>query len=328
LQSPFELPAKNLEYLEILRPGRIPDLRRAGSLRELLRLSGNQAEQLAMLLGEPSCRPPDRHMEAGGRIRHLGQACLVLQSPAGAVLTDPFISADSAEGDAGERFAPADLPDFIDLVLITHGRQENIVLETLLQLRGRIGEIVVPSCGPDDPEDPSLGAYLSRLGFPVVEADAYDEFAFTGGTVVATPFIEDGHGGRGAPGKSTYWVELAGRSIFIGAESSGADPVPYICIRQHLGPAHFAFLGMNCDGATATRHCPSRAEQAAMITAELGAAEAYVYAISEDPWLGHVLATPRSGDTYLFREIDQFITWCADREIRTGHLLGQQECSW
>jgi hypothetical protein len=77
----------------------------------------------------------------GGRIRYFGHACLALQTVHAAIVTDPFISADSA---APGRFTYRDLPDYIDLVLITHGHQDHMVLETLLQLRGRVGAVVVP----------------------------------------------------------------------------------------------------------------------------------------------------------------------------------------
>lgn len=254
---------------------------------------------------------PHRHVEAGGRIRYFGPACLVLQTPDGAVVTDPFISAG---GGARGRYTLDDLPDFIDLVLVTHGHQD-IVLETLLQLRGRIGTIVAPRSPRGDQEDTSTGRYLRRLGFPVVEADDYDEFRFPGGSVVATPFL----GEPGAPdlrGESTYWVELAGRSAFIGTDASGIDPVRCRRIRRHLGTADYAFLGMERDDTPLTWFNPARlpqlgarpqlgtektadsrkapglsVRQAAAIVTELGVGEAYAYAVGEEPWRGNTMST-------------------------------------
>lgn len=353
---------------------RAPDA--LGRLRETLGLDAAQAEQLAMLLRESAGPSPHRHIEAGGRIRYFGHACLALQTPEGAVVTDPFISAD---GGTEDHYTLDDLPDFIDLVLVTHGHQDPIVLETLLQLRGRIGTIVAPrasrtsraSPGPcADPDGPSTGLYLSRLGFPVVEADDYDEFPFPGGRVVATPFLGERAAqdpaamdpdadadadalGLGLPAfgeGATYWVELAGRSAFIGTDSSGTDPAPYRCVRQLLGTADYAFLGMERDSAPPSplhrpplylpgRERPSShprkrkptglsAAQAATITTELGAGEAYVYAVGEEPWPGNLMAATRREDTYEAEQIDEFMMWCADHGIRAGHLHSRQERHW
>ena len=72
----------------------------------------------------------------------------------------------------------------------------------------------------------------------------------------------------------------------------------------------------------------SNAEQAAAIMTELGAGEAYVYAMGEEPWLGHVMATTYNEDTYQIKQIEEFLTWCEDRGIKAGHLYGQHEWRW
>ncbi|MEV7289392.1 MBL fold metallo-hydrolase [Streptomyces sp. NPDC093252] len=309
-------------------------------LGEALGLDDTQAEHLAMLLDGAAPPKPHRHIESGGRIRYFGHSCLVLQTAGGAVVTDPFISADSG---AGARYTPDDLPDFIDLVLVTHGHRDPIVLETLLQLRGRIGTIVVPRSLPGQ-DTPSTGLYLSRLGFPVVEATDYDEFAFPGGRVVATPFL----GERGLPdlrGESTYWVQLAGRSVFIGANSSGLDPLPYRCIRRQLGSTDYAFLAVGCDSAPlAWLHHPLltrgrsagdphrapgwNAGQAAAIMRELGAGQVYVHPVGGRPAPAHLLSPIHPADPQQIQQIDGFMAWCADHGITAGHLLHQQEWSW
>ncbi|MGW1538021.1 MBL fold metallo-hydrolase [Streptomyces aureus] len=312
-------------------------------LREALELDDAQAAQLSGLLSNRPSLAEDRHIEGGGRIRYFGHACLVLQTPQGSVVTDPFISADSSM--AG-RYTLDDLPDFIDVVLITHGHQDHIVLETLLQLRGRVGVIVVPRPSRGNLPDPSIALALKHLGFPVLEVDDFDEVPFPGGKVVATPFLGE-HCDLDIRSKSTYWVELAGKKVFIGADSSGIEPTLYRYVREHLGTADIAFLGMECDGAPLTwlyqallttpvtkamsnsrKLSGSNAEQAAAITTELGAREVHIYAMGEEEWLGHVMATTYNEDTYQIKQIEEFITWCTDHGIKGGHLFGQQEWRW
>jgi hypothetical protein len=72
----------------------------------------------------------------------------------------------------------------------------------------------------------------------------------------------------------------------------------------------------------------SNAVQAAAIVTELGAEEAYVYAMGEEPWLVHVMATNYTDDSYQLKQVAEFMTWCADHGVKSGHLLGQQEWRW
>ncbi len=313
-------------------------------LREALELDDQEAAQLNGLLTDKPDLASDRHIDGGGRIRYFGHACLVLQTPEGSIITDPWLSSDAS---ATDRFTYRDLPDHIDLALITHGHQDHIVLETLLQLRGRIGTIVVPRSSRGGLADPSLALYLSHLGLPVTEVDDFSEVEFPGGKVTATPFLGE-HADLDIRAKSTYVARFADKSVYIGADSSGIDPGLYRYVRDHAGKVDMAFLGMECAGAPLTwlygallttpvtkkmsdsrTLSGSNAAQASAIMAELGASEAYVYAMGEENWLvGHVMATSYNEDSYQLKQVDEFMTWCASQGIKADHLYGQHEWRW
>jgi len=357
VERPFILSTPRLsssDVLELRIPFRHPGLAELfkartqattlAQLREVLELGDEEAAQLSRLLAEAPDVAGDRHIDGGGRIRYFGHACLVLQTPEAAIVTDPWVSSDAT---AAGRFTYRDLPDHIDLVLITHGHQDHIVLETLLALRGRVGAVVVPRSSRGSLCDPSLSLYVSHLGLPVVEVDDFSEVEFPGGKVVATPFLGE-HADLDIRAKSTYCVQLAGRKIFVGADSSGIDPGLYRHMRDHVGRVDMAFLGMECAGAPLTwlyqalltrpvtkkmsdsrTLSGSNAAQASAIMTELGASEAYVYAMGEETWLvGHVMATTYNEDSYQLKQVDEFMTWCADHGIKSEHLYGQREWRW
>jgi L-ascorbate metabolism protein UlaG (beta-lactamase superfamily) len=337
LQIPFNHPG-----IEELFKARVTPTTMA-RLRELFDLDEAQAEKMAgMLTDEPSLAA-DRHIDGGGRIRYFGHACLVLQTPEAAIITDPFISADTS---VSGRFNYNDLPDYLDLALITHGHQDHIVLESLMQLRGRVGKIVVPRASKGNLCDPSLALYVASLGFDVLELDDYGVVEVPGGKVTATPFLGE-HADLDIRSKSTYWVELGGRAIFVGADSSGIDPMLYNHMSRHLGQADIAFLGMECDGAPLTwlyqalltrpvtkrmsdsrKLSGSNAAQAGSIVTELGAAEAYIYAMGEEAWLGHVMATSYTDESYQLKQVEEFLSWSAANGVKAGHLLEQAEWRW
>src|SRR6478609_10377946 len=57
------------------------------------------------------------------------------------------------------------LPDQIDYVLITHGHQDHILFETLLQIRHKVKTVLVPRNLGGHLQDPSLKLLLENCGF-------------------------------------------------------------------------------------------------------------------------------------------------------------------
>jgi L-ascorbate metabolism protein UlaG (beta-lactamase superfamily) len=357
VERPFVLSTPRLPgpgHLQLPLPLRHPgidalfDLRRSprplGEIRDALEIEDDAtAGELTHYLTPEPVTPGDRYVDSGARIRYFGHACLVMQTPDTSIIVDPFISANYS---AGDRFSYVDLPDRFDFCLITHGHQDHIVLESLLQLRGRTEVLVVPRCGGGHLQDPSLRLYLEQLGFCVREVEDFDELPFRGGSIVACPFLGE-HSDLDIRGKTTYWIRLGGRTVFVDADSSGIEPELYGRIHDAVGGTDLAFLGMECDGAPLTwlygglftqpvsrkmsltrKLSGSNAEQAMGIVEQLGATEAYVYAMGEESWLQHVMATSYTPESYQLKQVAVFLDECGRRGVKAEHLLVRKEFRW
>lgn len=311
---------------------------------DMLEITGSaDADLLREFLTPEPTAVAGRDIASGGRIRYLGHACLLLQSDSTAIIVDPFVSSHYA---AGDRFTFADLPERIDYCLITHGHQDHVVLEALLQLRNRVEVVVVPRNGAGHMADPSIKLPLEKLGFTVAEVDDFDELPIPGGRIIATPFVGE-HCDLDIRAKTTYWISLAGRGVFVGVDSSGQHEELYDGIRAAVGRTDIAFIGMECDGAPLTwlygglftqpvprkmsitrKMSGSDAAQAIEIVERLGAGEAYVYAMGEEDWVQHVLATSYTPDSYQLQQVGKFLAGCRERGVMAEHLLLRKELRW
>jgi L-ascorbate metabolism protein UlaG (beta-lactamase superfamily) len=135
----------------------------------------------------PAPRPP--WQGPGVRVRYFGHACVLIESKDTSILVDPTASYASASAPA--RFTYADLPERIDWVLITHNHQDHFLLETLLQIRHKVGTVIVPRGNAGALEDPQLSHVLRALGFArVQEFDMLDSKDLPGGgQVIGVPFL-------------------------------------------------------------------------------------------------------------------------------------------
>ena len=98
----------------------------------------------------------------GVRWRYFGHACILIESQGTSMLFDPVLSYTYESGIS--RYTYLDLPDQIDYVLITHNHQDHVLFETLLQIRHKVKNIIVPRSG-GRLQDPSLKLLLQNCGF-------------------------------------------------------------------------------------------------------------------------------------------------------------------
>lgn len=340
------------ESIELARPFRDPAIDELISLRatkapfsrfeELLGTRPEQADLLRSFLTEEAPRAPcPRYDGDGVRVRYFGHACVLIESKEIAVLTDPVVSHPYAA--ELQRYTLEDLPEKIDYVILTHTHPDHLMFETLLQIRARIGTIIVPR-NNGAPQDPSLRLGLLQTGFRrVVELEELEELDVPGGVIMGLPFLGE-HGDLDIRSKLAYLVRLAGKSVVIAADSDALEPALYERIRDVIGPLDVLFLGMECEGAPVSwsygsllrtqlsrrmdqsrRLNGSNYQRAAVIVDLLAPKRVYVYAMGQEPWLNHVMALSYSADSPQIVESNRLLDHCRQASILAERPYGQLE---
>jgi L-ascorbate metabolism protein UlaG (beta-lactamase superfamily) len=282
--------------------------------------------------------PETRRWDGGHRVRYFGHACLAFETADASVVIDPFVSPRPGE----DRFCLRDLPPTIDYCLITHGHADHFVLETLLELRHRIGTVVVPANLGGELFDPSLRLCLEHLGFTdVIEVRDLDRIPIPGGEIIALPFAGE-HGDLAIGAKSTYLVDLGGRRSMVGADTRALPDELYEIVADTVGPIDDIFLGLECEGAPLTwmygplfprpvarklsmarRLNGADASEAMRLVSTLGAGRIFIYALGEEPWLQHVMATNYTPESYQLLQAEELAAACATRNVEYRHLFGK-----
>jgi hypothetical protein len=154
---------------DLARMKRVP-----GSPDELLsklQLADNQKELFMSFFTEEVPVPYERYTGDKVRMRYFGHACIFIETKDLNILVDPLISYYGYPTEV-HHYSDYDLPDEIDYVLITHNHQDHVLLETLLPLRHRIKNIVVPRSGGGGLQDPKLKLMFEKIGFEnIIEID-------------------------------------------------------------------------------------------------------------------------------------------------------------
>jgi L-ascorbate metabolism protein UlaG (beta-lactamase superfamily) len=336
LQVPF---ADGL-YDQLFRLKREP--RPFAAIRETLGLSNEDADLFRSFVSTESPRPYAKYDGHGARWRYFGHACLLLETKGTSVLLDPVLSY-TYESDIS-RYTYDDLPERIDFVLITHNHQDHILFETLLQLRHRIGTIVVPRNGGGALQDPSLRLLLKQCGFRnVIEVAEMEAIDFDGGSITAVPFLGE-HADLNVLTKSAYLLRLGNHSLLFAADSCNIAPDLYKHVHRDLGDVDALFVGMECDGAPLSwlygplltqrlerskdqsrRLAGSNYDRAIAMVEEFRCKEVYVYAMGQEPWLNHVMGIKYTDKSNPIIQSTKLIETCRSRGITAERLFGEKE---
>jgi L-ascorbate metabolism protein UlaG (beta-lactamase superfamily) len=280
----------------------------------------------------------------GLRIRYFGHACLLIESRDVSIITDPIVS---YKFDTGiPRYTYADLPDRIDYALITHNHQDHCMFETMLQLRHKIGTVIVPRSNGGSIADPSLKLILKTIGFQnVVEIDEAEKIEVGGGNILGLPFLGE-HADLNVRTKIAYLITLGDRSVLCAADSNNIEPRLYENIKGFVDKVDVVFMGMECDGAPLTwlygslldkpparkmdqsrRLDGSDFEKAIKIVEQLNPSQVYVYAMGQEPWLTYLTSIQYTEQSRPIIESNKLIEACRARGIESERLFGHKDIS-
>ena len=291
---------------------------------------------------EQQPRPYEAYEGSGIRWRYFGHACILVESGKQNILLDPVLSYTYQSNIS--RYTYEDLPSFIDLVLITHNHQDHILFETLLQLRHRIGTIVVPRNGGGALQDPSLKLMLRACGFRnVIELGEMEDLTLENGSITAIPFLGE-HGDLNVLTKAGWLVRIDDRSLLFAADSCNISPDLYKHIHRDVGDVDVLFVGMECDGAPVSwiygplltrkleramdqsrRLAGSNCARAMGLVDQFNCSEVYVYAMGQEPWLNHVMSLRYTPESNPIVQSDELIRLCRGRGIVAERLFGEKE---
>jgi L-ascorbate metabolism protein UlaG (beta-lactamase superfamily) len=276
------------------------------------------------------------------RIRYFGHACVLMELNGISILSDPLVSYNYET--KNNRYTYDDLPEVIDYVLITHNHQDHCLFETLLQLRHKIRNLIVPKTTGGLLVDPSLKLLLQNVGFKnVTEIDEMETIEIECGTITGLPFLGE-HADLNIRAKMAYLVNLNGKSILCAADSNNIEPALYEILHELMQDVDVIFLGMECVGGPLTwlygpllmaplarkmdhsrRFDGSNYEKAISIVELLKPKHVYVYAMGQEPWLTFLTSLDYNDASPQIIESNKLIEGCRSRGITSERLYCQKE---
>jgi len=311
-------------------------------IKEMLQVPDSRDDLLRSLLTPEPPPPYSPYTGPGVRWRYFGHACILIESQGVSMVFDPVLSYTYENGIS--RYTYLDLPDEIDYVLITHNHQDHILFETLLQIRHKIKNIIVPRNNRGHLQDPSLKLIFENCGFRnVVELNELEEIRVGNVSITGLPFFGE-HADLDIHSKMAWLVKLGLHSLLFAADSCNIDPVLYEHLHREFGDVDALFLGMECDGAPLSwlygpllsqkiergmdesrRLAGSNYEQAMNIVNSLNCREAYVYAMGQEPWLNYIMSIKYTEQSRPIMESTKLINACRERGIVAERLYGEKE---
>jgi L-ascorbate metabolism protein UlaG (beta-lactamase superfamily) len=311
-------------------------------IKDLLRVPDESADLFKTFFTTEGPQPPEQYAGDSVRIRYFGHACILIETKEINILVDPVVSYKHGNGIA--RYTYADLPEKIDYVLITHNHQDHCMFETLLQLRHKVKNVIVPKNNGGGLVDPSLKLVLRNIGFnSVTEIDEIETIEVEGGGITGLPFLGE-HADLNIRTKIAHLITLKGRSILCAADSNNIEPKLYEHIHKLTGDVDVMFLGMECDGGPLswlygpllTRPLARKLDQSRRLNGSdydrgfeivkcLNPKHVYVYAMGQEPWLTYLTSIQYTDESRPIVDSNRLVAECRNLGLESERLYGYKE---
>ena len=337
----LDIPFKKEVIDELFRMKRIPgDYHK---IKEALGIPPEKEELFKSFFTTEAPTEYKRYEGDGIRTRYFGHASVLVETNETSILVDPVISYDGYETDIN-RYTINDLPEEIDYVLITHNHQDHILLETLLQLRHCVKNIVVPSSGKGDLQDPDLKLMLKKIGFEnVIELGDMESIELEKCKITGLPFLGE-HCDLDIRSKLCYHVALHNDfKVLFAADSCNIEEKVYERVHSVVGDVDVLFLGMECDGAplfwlygplmheklerdkdTSRRLAGSDYDQGMSLINIFNPKNVFVYAMGLEPWLVFISSLKYTDESRPIVESNRLVEECNKRGIVAERLFGEK----
>jgi L-ascorbate metabolism protein UlaG (beta-lactamase superfamily) len=277
------------------------------------------------------------------RMRYFGHACILVETQDISILIDPLISYYGYPTEVNH-FSDYDLPEKIDYVLISHNHQDHILLETLLPLRHKIENIIVPRSGGGAIQDPKLKLMFKYAGFKnVIEIDEMETLNINDCLITGLPFTGE-HSDLDIKAKTCFHVNIGDLSLLFTADSRVLEAKIYENIQKIIGDVDVIFMGMECEGAPLSwLYGPLMFEDLSRVNDQsrtlsgcdrnkgihlinmFHPKEVYVYAMGQEPWCEFISSLKYTDESIPIVQSNLLVDECRSRGIIAERLFGEKE---
>ncbi|MFC0514089.1 MBL fold metallo-hydrolase [Mucilaginibacter angelicae] len=313
------------------------------AIKEICGITPEQEPLFKTFFTETPPPPYEKYTGDKIRMRYFGHACILVETKDISILVDPLISYYGYSSDV-QHFSDVDLPDTIDYVLITHNHQDHILFETLLPLRHKIKNLIVPRTSSGKLEDPDLKLMFNSIGFNnVMDISEMQTIHFNDAIITGLPFIGE-HSDMNILTKACYLVKIGDFKLLFLADSRIVEPRLYELVHKHIGNVDVLFIGMECDGAPLTwlygplltkklprdmdgsrRLAGSDCDKGMALIDIFNPKEAYVYAMGQEPWVEFISSIKYTDESNPIVQSDKLVKLCTERGIVAERLYGEKE---